>query len=351
LAVLAHASETQGGTGVTKVVSVGLGAIGIAIANAFLKKSNIELIAAVDASDALAGRSMSDSVPNAPANITISSDLAQVLDGEEKGVVVQATASRLEDIAPQLETIIGYGWNVISTSEELTNARATDAKLARHLDQLASKMGVTVLGAGVNPGFLMDVLPLLLSGLCLRVDSVSVRRIVDTNRRRPQLQKKVGVGMTKGDFEAAAAAGRLGHVGLRQSAYLLAETLGWTNLRYSETLDPVIATEATTTPIAAVAAGDALGQRQLATVHADGQERVRLELEMYAGANAEDRIDINGEPSIQQVVAGGVNGDIATAAVISNLIGAVERARPGLVTMADLLPLACTPAGQGSAGE
>jgi 2,4-diaminopentanoate dehydrogenase len=332
---------------VTKVVSVGLGAIGIAIANALLNTSNVELIAAVDASDALAGRSLADAVPNAPANITISSGLSQILSGEKKGVVVQATASRLEDIAPQLETIIGFGWNVISTSEELTNARATNAGLALHLDELASKNGVTVLGAGVNPGFLMDVLPLLLTGLCLRVDSISVRRIVDTNHRRPQLQKKVGVGMTKGDFKAAAAAGRLGHVGLRQSAHLIAETLGWTNLRYTETLVPVIASEATTTPIAAVAAGDAIGQRQLATVHADDQERVRLELEMYSGADAEDRIEINGEPSIHQVLTGGVNGDIATAAVISNLVGAVKNARPGLATMADLLPLACAPAGRG----
>ena len=110
----------------TKVVSVGLGAIGIAIAHALLNKSSVELIAAVDASDALAGRRMADAVPNAPANITISSDLSHVLGGEDKGVVVQATASRLEDIAPQLEAIIGHGWNVISTSEELTNARATD---------------------------------------------------------------------------------------------------------------------------------------------------------------------------------------------------------------------------------
>jgi hypothetical protein len=341
--VLAHATEVQGGRGVTRVVSVGLGAIGIAIANALLNKSSIELIAAVDASDALAGRSMTDAVPNAPANITISSDLSHVLGSEDKGVVVQATASRLEDIAPQLETIIGHGWNVISTSEELTNAGATNAGLALRLDQLAAANGVTVLGAGVNPGFLMDVLPLLLTGLCLRVDSVSVRRIVDTNRRRSQLQNKVGVGMKRADFDAAAAAGRLGHVGLRQSAYLIAETLGWSDLRYTETLAPVIALEATTTPIAAVAAGDAVGQRQLATLHAGDQERVRLELEMYAGADAEDRIEINGEPSIHQVIAGGVNGDVATAAMISNLVGAVERARPGLATMADLLPLACTP--------
>ena len=332
----------------TRVVSLGLGAIGIAIASVVVNKSDVELIAAVDASDALAGRSLAELVPNAPADITISPDLSSVLDTAEKGVVVQATGSRLVDIAPQLETIIGHGWNVLSTSEELTHARAADSSLAQHLNQLASEMGVTVLGAGVNPGFLMDVLPLVLTGVCLRVDSITVRRIVDTNARRPQLQKKVGVGMTRAAFEADARAGRLGHVGLRQSAYLIADTLGWTNLRYSESLAPVIAEHAMATPIADVPSGDAIGQRQLATLEADGVERVRLELEMYAGADAEDRIQIKGDPSIDQVVAGGVNGDIATAAVISNLVQAVGNARPGLITMADLLPLACASAARAS---
>lgn len=328
----------------TRVVSLGLGAIGLAIADALLDKAGIELIAVADASDALAGRDLAAVLPDARAGLTISRDLGHVLDGEEKGVVVQATSSRLEDIAPQLETIIGHGWNVLSTSEELTHAHAADSTLALRVDRLASERGVTVLGAGVNPGFLMDVLPLLLTGLCLRVDSICVRRVVDTNARRPQLQAKAGVGITKEDFEAQAEAGRLGHVGLRQSAYLIAETLGWTNLLYAESLSPVLAAEETVTPIAAVREGDVIGQRQLATVQADGKERVRLELEMYAGADAEDRIQINGEPCVQQVISGGVNGDIATASVISNLVEAVESARPGLITMADLLPFSCAPA-------
>ncbi len=215
---------------------------------------------------------------------------------------------------------------------------------------MASETGVTVLGAGVNPGFLMDVLPLLLSGLCLRIDSISVRRVVDTNARRAQLQAKVGVGMTREEFESRAKARRLGHVGLRQSAYLIAETLGWSNLQYAESLTPVIAAEETATPIARIRAGEVLGQRQVATIQADGEDRLRLELEMYAGADAEDRIEISGEPPIHQVIEGGVNGDIATAAVISNLVRAVEEARPGLITMADLLPLACAPSNRATVG-
>jgi hypothetical protein len=329
---------------VTKVISLGLGPIGLGIARALIGKADIEIVGAVDASDALVGRNLGELLQRPAVGLIVSQDLEAALQSNGNGVVVQATASRLADIAPQLEAIIGCGWNAVSTSEELADANADDSTLSRQLDRAAAEAGVTVLGAGVNPGFLMDVLPLLLTGLCLQVDSISVHRIVDTNARRVQLQEKVGVGMSEGEFEARASAGRLGHVGLRQSAHLIAETLGWGNPSYEESLLPVVASEDTATPIGSVRAGDVLGQRQVATLSADGTERLRLTLEMYAGASGEDRIEIRGEPSIRQAIAGGVNGDIATAALICNLVSPVERARPGLLTMADLLPLACVPA-------
>ena len=326
----------------TRVVSLGLGTIGLAIADAILRNASVEIVGAVDASDAFAGKHLQAVLSKAPAGVMISGDLSSALTSEG-GVVVQATSSKLSAVMPQLEVAIGEGWNILSTSEELMYAHSADPGMAAKIHELALHNGVSVLGAGVNPGFLMDVLPLVLTGVCLDVKSVFVRRIVNTNARRLQLQRKVGVGMRRTDFEAEAAAGRLGHVGLRQSALLIADTLGWTNLHYEERLTPVLATKEMITPVATVPADDVVGQHQVATVHSDGQERVRLELQMYAGAEAVDEIQIEGEPSIHQVVLGGVNGDIATAAVISNLIGAVEAARPGLLTMAQLLPMACAP--------
>jgi 2,4-diaminopentanoate dehydrogenase len=328
---------------VTDVVSLGLGPIGVAIAEAVLSKANVKLVGAVDVNEALVGQSVSQLLPGAPAGLTISSDIEAALSWDKDGVVIQATASRLQDVAPQLEAIVGCGWNVVSTSEELTNPRAVDPIVARRLDFLAKEAGVTVLGAGVNPGFLMDALPLVLTGLCRRVDAISVQRIVDTNHRRSQLQQKVGVGMTQEEFAARANEGRLGHVGLRQSAFLIASALGWTNVQYRETLRAVVAEEETITPIGVVRRGDVIGQRQLATIDEDGEKRVRLELEMYAGAKDEDRIEITGEPPIRQAIAGGINGDTATASVIANLVEPVARAASGLATMTDILAVACKP--------
>lgn len=328
----------------TNVVSLGLGPIGLAIANAVLQKEQLALVGAVDSNEALAGRPLSETAPTAGDDLIVDASLDALLArAPGKGVVIQATASRVEAIFPQLETILAHGWNVVSTSEELANPDLADPDLASRIDQLARRVGVTVLGAGINPGFLMDVLPLVLTGVCLDVESVAVRRIVDTNLRRVQLQEKVGVGLSQEEFEERAASGNLGHVGLRQSAHLIANKLGWKVERYTETLSPVLAEHDVESPIATIHKGEALGQHQVGSVWSSGRERVRLELEMYAGAAAEDRIEILGLPPIEQVIRGGVNGDLGTAAIISNLVTLVADANPGLLTIADILPVAWSP--------
>jgi 4-hydroxy-tetrahydrodipicolinate reductase len=211
--------------------------------------------------------------------------------------------------------------------------------LAARIDAAARANGVSVIGSGINPGFLMDTLPLTLTAACTRVDHVLVRRVVDTNQRRIPLQQKTGVGMKAEDFRARAAAGTLGHVGLRQSAMMLADGLGCAIGAYEERLEPVIAEHDTETGLGLVPAGDCIGQRQVATATANGREIIRYELTMSAGASPFDEIIIEGDPPIHQRIEGGVNGDIGTEAVIVNLIPVISAARPGLLTMPDLYPL------------
>jgi 4-hydroxy-tetrahydrodipicolinate reductase len=198
-----------------------------------------------------------------------------------------------------------------------------------------------VIGSGINPGFLMDTLPLVLSAACVRVDAVGVRRVVDTNQRRLPLQQKTGVGMTVEEFRARAAAGTIGHVGLPQSVAMLADGLGWRLDTCAFTLDPVVADRETVTGLGAVAAGAVIGQRQTATGIVSGENVIRFELQMSAGAQPLDAVEIEGEPFIRQVIEGGVNGDTGTEAVIVNLVPVISVAGPGLITMRDVYPLTC----------
>jgi 4-hydroxy-tetrahydrodipicolinate reductase len=321
------------------VVCYGLGPIGARIARRVLGRADLRIAGAVDPDPAKAGRDLADvlGLPS-PTGLPVVPSLGELGVRDRTAVAVHATVSALAVAAPQLEELASRGLNVVSTCEQLAWP-ADQRELAARIDAAARAAGVSVIGSGINPGFLMDTLPLALTAACVRVEAIRVARVVDTNLRRLPLQQKTGVGMTVAAFHERAAAGTLGHVGLRQSAAMLAAGLGWTIGTYSETLDPVIAQRDTDTGLGRVGAGGVIGQRQLAIATVGGREAIRYELEMSAGAQQIDAIEIEGEPPIRQVVEGGVNGDVGTEAVIVNLVSVVSAAAPGLLTMRELYPL------------
>lgn len=332
------AGPKAGGRGeAIPVLCYGLGPIGLAIAAVLCERSGVSVTGAVDIDPAKVGGDLSDLLDRPAPVVTIAREASQALGD---GVAVHATGSQLAAVEPQLAGLLENGWNVLSTCEELVYPQAADPAIAERLNALARRHGRTLLGAGINPGFLLDALVLVLSGACTVVRAVQVRRVVDTNARRIPLQQKAGVGLTSAEFRARAQAGRIGHVGLRQSALLVAARLGWQVDDYSEQIEPVIAESPMQTGLGIIPAGDVIGQRQRAAVLSGGREVLRYDLQMSAGAPASDDIEIDGSPPIRQHVSGGINGDIGTAAVIANLVPVVAAARPGLLTMADILPLA-----------
>jgi 2,4-diaminopentanoate dehydrogenase len=321
------------------VLVVGLGPIGQRLAGRLVNRAGLCLAGAVDiapdkvgvdlasllGSDAAPQIRVSDSVPVAPPG----------------GVALLATGSRLEVVANQVLMLLKAGWDVLSTCEELAYAPAGSASLAAQLDEAARIGGRTVLGAGINPGFLLDVLPLVLSGVCTDVESVGMRRVVDTNARRLALQEKAGVGLQVSEFEKRRDAGTIGHVGLRESLFLVASSLGFPLDGFEQQLEPVVAAQETVTGLGTVPPGWVVGQRQVATGFHHGRQVVHCELVMAAGQNDVDEIDIEGSPPVHCVLQGGVNGDVGTEAIVVNLIPTVAAAGPGLLTMADVLPLHC----------
>ena len=315
------------------VLCFGLGPIGVQLARRLVDQAGVVVVGGVDTDLERTGRRLGALLGRDDVNAPILDRLPA--PAPPGGVLVQATVSRLADAVPQALDAVRAGWNVVSTCEELVHPRGS----VTALDRAAREQGVTVVGAGINPGFLMDALPLVLSSVCTSVERVRVRRVVDTDQRRVPLQRKAGVGLKESEFRARVDAGSLGHVGLRESAELLASGLGWSVDRYAETLEPVLARASTDTGLGHVPAGAALGQRQTVEVHCGGVLVIAYELQMSAGAASVDEIEIAGEPSVHQRIAGGVNGDVGTVAVISNLVPTVAAAPPGLLTMGELLPL------------
>jgi 4-hydroxy-tetrahydrodipicolinate reductase len=249
--------------------------------------------------------------------------------------VLHATTSRLEEVLPAISRAVDAGLSVVSTCEELAYPWLDHEQEADALDARCERGDVAVLGVGVNPGFVLDRLPAFLAGVTGAVRHVRALRVVDAAGRREQLQRKVGIGLDEAAYEAAVERGELGHVGLAESAALVAAGCGFELDDWDEDLEAIVADEDAAGP-PALRAGQVAGTRQVLRGYLDGAERIRLELEIVAFADdPRDEVQIDGVPPVHAVVKGGIAGDLATAWAVVNAAPAVARMR-GLVTVLDL---------------
>lgn len=320
-----------------RVIQFGLGPIGAGVARAIAVRPGYQIVGAVDIEPAKVGKDVGLFIGlERELGVKISSDAAKVLR-KKADVVMHCTSSSLVKVEPELAAIIRARHNIVSTCEELAMpwSTASSAPVAKRIDALAKKFKVTVLGTGINPGFMMDTLPIVLTGVCQEVKSVRVRRVVDASKRRRPLQAKIGTGLTVDEFKARAGKS-IRHVGLTESIGLIARTLGWRLDQIEETIEPVVAKHPVKTEFYDVAPGLVTGVEQFGYGIQDGQRLIELHLQMSVDAGESvDEVWLEGKPSIHSVIHG-VHGDISTAAVAANCVRRVVAAAPGLVTMADL---------------
>ncbi len=323
-----------------RVLHYGLGPIGLGIAKLAASRQNLSPVGAVDIDPAKVGHDLAAVAGFLrPAGATVQPSLQAAIQSTAADVVLHATGSRLARVLPQFLELADAGLPTVSTCEELSFPWFHHPEEARLIDEAAKRSGIAILATGINPGFIMDLFPIALSGVCPQLTAVRIRRVVDLSLRRRQLQEKVGVGMTPDEFKLKRASGALGHVGLPESIAMIASGLGWTLERVDQVLEPVIAPEPLASALGTVGAGQVQGQHQVARGIIDGSERITLELKMALQAkDAGDFAALDGPEPVSSIVHG-VQGDLATAAIVVNAIPHVLSAAPGLHTMLDMPPV------------
>jgi len=325
---------------IARVALVGLGPIGVEVARAVIGRPGLEILGAADPAPDKAGKDLRElaRLEGGGAPFPIAASARELYEKSsstraKRDVVLLCTGSRLESVAPQIEEAVSAGFHVVSTCEELSFPDLRHAALARSLDAKVKAHGVAVLGTGVNPGLVMDRLALAAAGACVRVEKLKVIRVVDAAKRRGPLRAKVGAGLSKEEFESGVAARKLGHVGLSESAAMIALGLGVPADEISETIEPVLAARETD----GIAAGRVLGLHQIARVRAGGEIKVELDLTMAVGVpEAFDSIEIQGDPPVDLKVSGGFHGDRATVGCVVNAIPFIVDAPPGVQTVVTL---------------
>lgn len=319
------------------VVLMGLGEIGRSIARAALGRPELRVVAAVDPHPSCAGQALSVLLGAPAPAVTVVEDLADALASVKGGVLLQATQSRFEDVLPDIEAAVRAGFHVVSTCEELAWPWLNHRDAANALDRLCQERNTAVLGTGVNPGFVLDRLPAVLAQVVGTVRHVRGVRVVDASRRRAALQRKVGVGLVEAAFHDAVERGEIGHVGLAESAAMVAEgCVGVEEYEVDEDIVPLVAEEDAEGEVP-LRRGQVAGLHHVARVFAEGgREVVRLELTIAVGADdPRDEIQLDSDPTVHLVVQGGIAGDAATAHAVVNAVPALVELR-GIVSVLDL---------------
>ena len=336
-----------------RIVQVGLGPVGIRLTRLLLDRSlarrkpaaSVRIVGGVDPDPEKVGRDLGTLCGLKPIGIKVGKDLKSALRGKRADVALVATVSGLKAIEPQIAELARAGLNVVSTCEELTFPWRTAPRISRRIDAVCKKYAVTCLATGVNPGFMMDLLPCVLTGVSQKVERLVVRRVQDAAARRVPFQKKIGAGLTRVEFRKRKAAGVFGHVGLTESMHMIAHRIGWKLDRVTEVVRPVIARRSIKSGYTPIQPGMVCGIEQTARGFTGRRTVIRLEFRAAVGEpEPKDAIDIFGTPRIRSVIPGGVNGDIATCAVAINAVRWVVAAESGLKTMLDIPAISYSPA-------
>lgn len=364
---LARSTETSGGVVLwlvmLKIMQVGLGPLGKMLATDALRRGIGEIVAAVDVAPELAGKTLGDILPDdvralagAAAPVRILRSIDELPPGLRPDCAVVSTSSDLSKVAPTLFGLIARGIPIVSTCEELLYPWLRHPRLADDLQTACARHDGRVLGTGVNPGFVMDALPVMASAVCRAVRSVHVWRIQDASSRRVPFQQKIGAGLDDAAFARKIQDGSLRHVGLGESLHFIARYLklgaasgGIT--RWDETIEPVHATRDLHCALGPIPRGKAAGVRQVAHGYTGGAasgspERCIITFEFQAAIGQtdplpQDRVLLDSEPPIDLTIKGGVHGDIATVAITLNAIRPLLAAPPGLHTMATVPMVHC----------
>lgn len=330
-----------------RVVIYGMGEIGKRVVRALVEKKGVKIVGAIDIAESKIGRDVGELAGlDGRLGVSVSPDADKVLGETKPDVVIHMTQSYFKKVYPQLVKIVEHGANVVSTCEELSYPYIVDESLARKLDALAKEHGVTILGTGINPGFLMDTLVITLTGVCVKVNKIKVTRVINASNRREPFQRKIGAGLTVEEFKDHIEKKIIsGHVGLEQSIALIASALGWKLDRIVvEEVKPVIADREVKTDFLIVKPGQVAGLMQVAKGVVEGEERIVLDFRAFVGASEDyDAIEIDGVPPINERIAPCVHGDWGTVAMVINSIPKVINAPPGLKTMKDLPIPSATP--------
>ncbi|RKX88088.1 MAG: hypothetical protein DRP59_12525 [Spirochaetes bacterium] len=328
-----------------RVVIWGFGAMGSGMAKMLLSKKGFEITGVCDTRPDRTGKSIFDLTGmerGTHPEVIVEKDIEKAV-AHSADIALLATDSFTAKAFNKIIFLVEKGLNVITTAEEMAYPRASEPELSRKIDDAAKRQGVSVLGTGINPGLIMDLLVVLMSGACIDVEHIEAKRVNSLSPFGPAVMEEQGVGLNPSVFEEGVKNGTLsGHVGFNESVRMIADALGWRlDGKVQQAMRPIVSHVPRKTEYASIKTGDVAGCDMRGSGVVDGENKIEMihpqQIEPQdAGIETGDYITIKGTPDIHLSIKPEVPGGIGTIAMCVNMIPQVINTSPGLKTMLDL---------------
>jgi 4-hydroxy-tetrahydrodipicolinate reductase len=322
-----------------KVIIWGLGAMGGGMADMLLKKKGVDIVGAVGRGSKV-GRSMYDFIetPRGDRPDVIIGTPEDVIQEKAADVVLCCTDSFTKNAFDRLKFCLEKKINVVSSAEEMAYPQAQSPELAAELDRIAKENGVSIIGTGINPGLIMDLLVVVMTGCCESVDHIISRRVNSLSPFGPVVMEEQGIGITPEEFGTKHLSG---HVGFAESIRMITDAIGWKLDKMEQSMDPILTDVDRKSKYGFAKAGNVAGVDMKAKGWVDGDVKIIMEHPQQiepeqVGVQTGDYVIIKGNPNINMVNSPEVPGGIGTIAMCVNTIPNIINARPGLHTMITL---------------
>ncbi|MBI2706692.1 MAG: diacylglycerol kinase [Actinobacteria bacterium] len=342
-----------------RVIQWSTGNVGKLALKGIIEHPDLELVGLVVHSEKKAGTDAGELAGLGPVGITATNDVDEALAMDADVVAYTATGDlRPHEAINDMCRILASGKNVVSTScvALCYPPGAGEQDQVRRLEEACRAGGTSFFTSGIDPGFANDLLPLVLTGFCSRVDSVRVSEILnyDTYDQPEVLFETMGFGKPMDHAPLLLLPGVL-TLAWGPIVHELAAGLGIEVERIDEWFERWEAPQRYETAVGPIEAGTMAGLHFELRGIVDGEPKIIIEhvTRMHndaapdwpKGNNPQGgyRVVVKGNPTYtMDLEIEGDDGDhntgglVGTAMRILNAIPAVVAAEPGLLSALDL---------------
>ena len=162
-----------------RVVQWATGNIGMRSLRAVIEHPKLSLVGLYVHSEAKAGRDAGELCGLGPIGVRATRKIDEIIALEPDCVLYMPQGCNFDDLCQ----LLASGANVVTTRGELNNPDCLDPAVRERVEDACRRGNSSIHGTGISPGFITEAVPLVLTSIQRRLDSLRIHEFADVSSR------------------------------------------------------------------------------------------------------------------------------------------------------------------------